>query len=770
MTPEEIAIKRINEAEERRDPKLDLASLELNRLPEEIGKLKFLKHLYLYKNKLSCLPTEIGELKNLQTLFLTGNRLEYLPKEIGELSNLTELYLGFNRLKKLPIEITYLKRLEKLILFKNFIRELPYEFINLRLSTLDLANNPLVTPPLEIVHRGVWAIKDYFELLLKDQEVFKLKEAKLLIVGQGDVGKTCLAKRLMNPSEPIDLTEKSTEGISINKWNINDDKFSDIQLNLWDFGGQEIYHATHQFFLTKRSLYLFVWQARTDDNYNYFDYWLNIIKLLSDNSPVIIIQNKIDERVKTIDEFTIRSNFPNVIAAHNVSALKGTGINDLIDTIKHEVLRLPHIGDTLPMSWVKVRDELEKLDYNYISYNEYLKICTEQGVDEEKAGFLSRYFHDLGIYIHFNDNPILGNTIFLKPDWATNAVYKLIDTKTIQMNFGKFQINDLKTIWNDYPQEKFLELIELMKKFELCFQIPDTHSYIIPSLLPASMGDFEWNYKFNSRFEYHYDFMPAGIITRFIVRMNDKIKDNCYWKNGVILKAGMAEALVQSDPFSRKLKIWIKGYAKKEFLYHIRQEIEHIHKTQNYPPVKGMLPCICTECRRSSEPYFHSYEILIKALYRLNKTEVQCQNSFENVDINRLLGDTGFKDEEGQIRHFHININNYEKFVEMKIENQNIYGGNQQFAEYIINTSSIIGEQEKKLLELINEIAVSEDEKHKVVSYLEQVKSADTEPKAKSVAKDALKKFFDAGIEESGKAIFLEIVKQAGPYLAFLLN
>jgi internalin A len=33
-------------------------------------------------------------------------------------------------------------------------------------------------------------------------------------------------------------------------------------LNVWDFGGQEIMHATHQFFLTRRSLYLLVLSGR----------------------------------------------------------------------------------------------------------------------------------------------------------------------------------------------------------------------------------------------------------------------------------------------------------------------------------------------------------------------------------------------------------------------------------------------------------------------------------------------------------------------------
>ena len=37
-----------------------------------------------------------------------------------------------------------------------------------------------------------------------------------------------------------------------------------MRLAVWDFGGQEIYHATHQFFLTDQSLFVLVWSARAD--------------------------------------------------------------------------------------------------------------------------------------------------------------------------------------------------------------------------------------------------------------------------------------------------------------------------------------------------------------------------------------------------------------------------------------------------------------------------------------------------------------------------
>lgn len=46
------------------------------------------------------------------------------------------------------------------------------------------------------------------------------------------------------------------------QWPIRLKGEEDVRLHVWDFGGQEIMHATHQFFLTERSLYLLVLSGR----------------------------------------------------------------------------------------------------------------------------------------------------------------------------------------------------------------------------------------------------------------------------------------------------------------------------------------------------------------------------------------------------------------------------------------------------------------------------------------------------------------------------
>lgn len=612
---------------------LNLGANNLKKFPSEILKLTNLKELHLYSNELTSIPSEIRDLKQLRGLWLESNSFSEFPTEILELRNLEILFLSGNQINNLPSNIQALSKLKELALENNNLKTIPEEVTSLtELKRLRLHGNPIDNPPLEISMRGIYSIRNYFSSI--GLEDVKLYEAKVLIVGEGYVGKTWLLKRLLY--DEVESGKLSTEGIEIDKKTYQIGAYNDFQINFWDFGGQEIYHSTHQFFLTKRSLYLFVWAARTDDDLTSFDYWLNIIKLLSNNAPVIVIQNKIDERIKNIDSQSLQEKFKNVLEFHNVSAANGIGIKNLLESIKVNVAKLDHIGSTLPKAWIDVRNELEKLPNNYISYNEYENICQKFKINKDRAGYLSEYFHDLGLFLHFKESEILREIIILKPEWATNAVYRLVDKKEIINNGGRVSTNDLRKYWdNDYfRNQKYL--IELMKKFELCFELDD-ENYIIPELLSQSKPEIEWKYKDNLKVEYHYDFMPAGIIARFISRNHRQIKENLYWKNGVVITSDDTEALVVGERLNRKIKVWIRGGNMKSLFQHINSEISVIHRTLNHPDVKRMIPCQCDECKLAdSTAKLYDYKEL-EIHFEHNQEFIFCVNGKQNVSIKDLL-------------------------------------------------------------------------------------------------------------------------------------
>jgi internalin A len=191
-----------------------------------------------------------------------------------------------------------------------------------------------------------------------------------------------------------------------------------------------------------------------------------------------------------------------------------------------------------------------------------------------------------------------------------------------------------------------------MKKFEICFQLETTNYYIVPSLLKPEMPNIKWDKKGNIQFEYHYDFMPSGILPRFIVRTNDLLHENTYWKNGALLNREKAYALVFSEPLNRKIIVKVRGAKKRELLEIIRREIENIHSSLNNPFVKEMIPCICEDCMRSPKPYMHNFTFLQGCLDN-SVEKVPCQNSFQYIFVEALMN--GVKDE--------INKNYMKKFI-----------------------------------------------------------------------------------------------------------
>jgi internalin A len=179
----------------------------------------------------------------------------------------------------------------------------------------------------------------------------------------------------------------------------------EVKINLWDFGGQEIYHATHQFFLTKRSIYLFVWEPRKDNDEEDFDYWLNTIKLLSAGSPVIIVMNKSDIRHKNIDKNSYQNKFKNIRNFFEVSCVNKQGIVELKEEIEECIKLMPHIGDKIPASWIKVREKIMLIDEDYTSYSNFISICNEKKliVDKKEISLFSEYMHDIGDIMHFKE-------------------------------------------------------------------------------------------------------------------------------------------------------------------------------------------------------------------------------------------------------------------------------------------------------------------------------------------------------------------------------
>ena len=635
---------------------LGLGGNKLSSFPPEIGELSALTTLDLSGNQLSTLPPEIGRLTALQALGLAANLLHDLAESICQLINLQELRLGkrsvsiagftsewsskSNQLKSVPASIGRLTALTMLDLTDNQLSTLPPEIGELSaLTTLDLSGNQLSTLPPEIVQLTALNMLDLHnnerlgippEILGPTwQEVHEkkakptrpadilafyfrtrdvsdrraLNEVKVILVGQGSVGKTSLVKRIVY--DRFNNREKKTEGIYIEKkWSVpGKNKGERVQVNFWDFGGQEIMHATHQFFLTKRTVYLLVLDARKGENESNIHYWLKIIRSFGGDAPVLLVTNKCDAHHLDLNETRLRKDYPCIKGFFKTSCENRAGIDELKSAIGKQIRgrAMRHVFDPLPKAYFTVKEKLEEIASakNYIDIREYYQLCSDNGVpDLNEQDRLLRFLHDLGSVLCFNDpeSPLpVRDMSVLNPHWVTQGVYKILNDDSLADAGGVLRKTELARILKgrNHPTGCHPFIVGMMHKFELCFTISEDSKWLVAELLPKQEPAKLEEWEDALRFQYHYEVLPGGIICRFVVRRyEDLTKPPIYWRSGVVLQHDGCKALVRSDTDKGRMYIAVTGPegGRRALLSVLRDEFARIHGTILKPEQMVPLP------------------------------------------------------------------------------------------------------------------------------------------------------------------------------------
>ena len=193
------------------------------------------------------------------------------------------------------------------------------------------------------------------------------------------------------------------------------------------------------------------------------------------------------------------------------------------------------------------------------------KICRENGEGEGAAQeALASYLHSLGIALNYKDDPRLRDMHVLNPRWVTEGIYTILNAEDLARQKGELQVDALQGVLDpdDYPPERHGFLLELMRKFELCFTFPDDQGrYLIPELLdkqqPKEAEQFQPEKCLN--FQYHYPVLPEGLLPRFIVRTHVLSTRQPKWRTGVMLEFEGSRALVKADKEDKRVFISVQG-------------------------------------------------------------------------------------------------------------------------------------------------------------------------------------------------------------------
>jgi GTPase SAR1 family protein len=653
---------------------LNLGSNQIGEIPEAIAQLSNLKILVLQNNQIGEIPEAIAKLSNLTRFFLGSNQIGEIPKAIAKLSRLEYLDLDNNQIRKIPEAIAQLSNLKYIVLKNNQIGEIPEAIAKLsKLQLLSLDGNPL-NPVLQSAYdSGLGDLKAYLQSLADPSQVETLYEAKLVLIGEGKVGKTTLKKALIG-SDPQE-GEPTTHGITIDIQSLrlpHPDKNTEIALNIWDFGGQDDYKVTHQFFFSPRSLYLILWEPRRGVQNCQVEDWLKILSLrVGAGARAIIISThcRTGERIAKIDKTILLREYGSIIVDFlEVDSLvddpethEKVGVALLKQRIAQTVKDFDQMGTRFNKAWQQARNTLLALPTPRISYPEFAQICESKSLNAIATQTLASLMHDLGYIIYHRDDNNLQNEVILHPEWLAKAIGFVLEDPTIAKMDGILPDDRLKAVWLDhsfaneprYQPELYPFFLRLMEKYDVSYRLENGTASLIAQHVPQVRPDLPWLPEEEPNRDRRrlaticvLEESPPGLIPWIIVRTHDYIHQDdqnhrLHWQKGMFLRYGeYGEALIELR--DRELHIYTEAAWPVYFNTILIQTVKTLI-ADKWPGLKDRYH-FDVPCPTASNPSPCSGRFRIDSLLKFLAKGTRifpCQTCCEVHDIPKLLDGFG---------------------------------------------------------------------------------------------------------------------------------
>jgi internalin A len=573
---------------------LDLSANAIEQI-EGLDKLTELEILNLHSNwginKIEGLNTLI----HLESLDVSDNEIEKIEGLDG-MESLNELILNRNNIERIE-GLEHLTKLSNLELSGLNLIEFPESLLcQAELKTLLCYESQINNIPPAILSdthgdNCLERVKQYFLSLKSGHQT--ISDTKLMVLGNGQIGKTQICRRLCG--EVYDPDIPSTHGVLVKQAVLADSEGSQLKLNLWDFGGQEIYHGTHSlFFNSLQTIFLVMWLPDAENQQTHtvggmkfrnhpLDYWLEHVNQQNSESntttTVIVAQTQCDKpqdgEINLPVAVDVKTRFP-FVKVVTTSSKSTDGLDELIPAIRKAITYNQQNSSQhqIANSWMRVKTQLEKWitqdsvkpesqrSHQLLSYQSFVELC--QGKDEPSldvnlivtdaaAETLLHLLHHTGVV--FYKKGLFNDQILLDQNWALNAIYAVFHRQAalqrITENMGMFYAEDLGYwLWNEqgHSKEEQALFLQMMQSCGVCFSYGLSQSkkavYVVPELLPEGEDGYvraviekNWLDKDNEIFseQYEVNLLHNALFNRILKLIGQRAGEGAtYWKNGLL--------------------------------------------------------------------------------------------------------------------------------------------------------------------------------------------------------------------------------------------
>ena len=541
----------------------------------DLGPLKGLLGL----QSLDCSRTQVSDLGPLKGLL----GLQSLNCSYTQVSDLAPL-IGLARLRELTCDGLSLAALPEWFVTAPVIRK------------LNLHKTRIAGVPIEVLSASrnencLAKLRAHF--LDEGDGVEPVVEVKLMVLGNGRVGKTQLCRRLAEL--PFQPDSDPTHGVAIVLAKLPAETDGDeIALQMWDFGGQDIYHGTHALFMRDNAIFALIWakdfERRSEDESDGLifgnqplGYWVDYVQHLGGRDrAVTIVQTHCDrpedDDISPVPEKVIKEAFGRYALVH-FSAATNRGRANLVEKVTESVayLRERQGVATIGVARHRVKTKLEAMRaadvelpvgqrrHRTLTQAEFRQICAEAELKSEPE-FLLDYLHRAGVVFHRKD--IFKDRIILDQTWALDAIYAVFNRTEsyhqLRRFGGRFTRSLLETlVWRDHSQSDQELFLDMMRSCGVCFvrrkgdaKAGVEAEYIAPELLPwrkdiereiAAQWDADTPIETQ---EYAYEFLHQGLIRAIIAEIGSEAGVSAlYWRDGLCAyeETTRARALIEQQ-------------------------------------------------------------------------------------------------------------------------------------------------------------------------------------------------------------------------------